>query len=124
MRSRAGSPTARRPPRHLPRPSRALTFALANVCVGFVAVGLATVAGRGDWATLVTALFAPALLAITVHHALRDLGRDSGGHDARVQAWLALLLCVAPLLLLAVFFAAAGPAARGRPLRWLPWTSD
>jgi hypothetical protein len=124
MRARASSPMSRRPSRHLPHPSRALSFALANVCVGFVAVGLATVAARGDWATLVVALFAPPLLVITIHDALRDLGRDSGGHEARVQAWLALLLCVAPVLLLAVFFAAAGPAARGHALRWLPWTSD
>jgi chromate transport protein ChrA len=108
----------------VPRPSRALGFALVNVCVGFLAVGLATAGTRGDWAALVTTLFVPPLLIVTIYHALRDLSHDSPGHDARVQAWLALLLCVAPALLLGVFFTAAGPAAHGQPARWLPWAKD
>jgi len=116
-------PRMRQPPRHVPRPSRALGFALVNVCVGFVAVGLAT-GTRGDWAALVTTLFVPPLLIVTIHHALRDLSHDSPGHDARVQAWLALLLCVAPALLLGIFFTAAGAASRGQAARWLPWTKD
>ncbi len=120
----ARRPATDHPHKHLPRPSRALGFALANVCVGFVAVGLATVGDRGDWAALVTTLFAPPLLMVTLYHALRDLGRDSHRHDARLQAWLALLLSVAPALLLGIFFVAAGPASRGQHVRWLPWTKD
>lgn len=124
MPASADQPRLRRPPRHLPRPTRALGFALVNVCVGFVAVGLATAGTRGDWAALVITLFVPPLLIVTLHHALRDLSRDSPGNDERLQAWLALLLCVAPALLLGVFFTAAGPASHGQPVRWLPWTKD
>jgi hypothetical protein len=104
--------------------SRALVFALVNVGVGFASVALATVGARPDWAALATTLCVPPLLMATLFHALNDLRRDAHHPDARVQAWLALLLSVAPALLLGIFFIAAGPASRGQPVRWLPWTKD
>jgi hypothetical protein len=106
------------------RLSRALGFALANVSAGFTAVALGTIGERADWAALLTAFAVPPLLAITGFHAMRDLGRDGETAHARVQAWLALLLSVAPLLLLVVFLMVAGPAGRGQTMRWLPWTRD
>ena len=97
---------------------------MANVASGFVAVALGSAADRGDWAALLTVLCVPPLLLATFFHAMRDLGRDGQCPHARFQAWLALLLSIAPLILLGVFFMAVGPSGRGEPVRWLPWTRD
>jgi hypothetical protein len=120
MQPRGGGPRVG----HRLKVSSALAFALANVAVGFVAVALGSIGGRADWAALITTACAPPLLIITLFHAVNDLGRDGHSPHARFQAWLALLLSIAPLLLLGVFLMAAGPTGRGRPLRWLPWTRD
>ena len=89
--------------------THALKVALLNLLAGFVAVALATVLRRADQAAVVTAALVPPLLAITLFFALRDLLAPGPKSEAPLQAWLALLVSLVPVLLLVIFLMAAHP---------------
>ncbi len=98
---------------------RSLGAALISLAAGFVAVLLSAAGGRPDLGAIVTAAVAGPLWIVTLFQALHDLGAEGRQpHDA-LQAWLALLVSLAPLLLLGIFLVRSNPEALG-PLRaWL-----
>jgi hypothetical protein len=95
--------------------THALKVALLNLMAGFVAVALATVFRRASQAAVVTAALVPPLLVITLFFALRDLLAPGPRSEAPLQAWLALLVSLVPVLLLVIFLLAAHP----RPFEFL-----
>jgi hypothetical protein len=98
---------------------RALGAALISLGAGFVAVLLAAAGDRPDLGAIVIASVSGPLWVITLFHALRDLGSEDRQPQHALQAWLALLVSLAPLLLLGVFLLRSNPEALG-PLRgWL-----
>jgi hypothetical protein len=90
--------------------THALKAALLNLVAGFVAVTLAMAFRRADLAAIVTAGIVPPLLVITLFYALRDLMAPGPKTEAPLQAWLALLVSLVPVLLVVVFLMAANPA--------------
>jgi hypothetical protein len=98
--------------------TRALKAALLNLAVGFGAVALATVFRRPDLAALVTASLTPPLLVVTFYHAIHDLNSPNHPPEATLQAWLALLVSLMPMLLIAVFLLATNPAAIRDLVSW------
>jgi len=98
--------------------THALKTALLNLVAGFVAVTLATAFHRADLAAVVTAGLVPPLLLITLFFALRDLVARGPKTEAPLQAWLALLLSLVPVLLVVVFLLAANPDAAPTSGQW------
>ncbi|MBN2372007.1 MAG: hypothetical protein JXO72_16115 [Vicinamibacteria bacterium] len=81
----------------------ALGAALVNLGVGFVAVAVVTILRRPAAAAILLASATPVICVATLHFALGDLTNRPRGDEGRLAAWLALLLTLAPLLLLFIF---------------------
>ena len=98
--------------------THALKAALLNLMAGFVSVTLVTAFHRADLAIVFTASLVPALLVVTLFFALRDLMAPGPKTGAPLQAWLALLVSLVPVLLVVVFLLAANPDGLGSLGGW------
>jgi hypothetical protein len=101
--------------------TRAFKAALLNLGVGLTAVALATAFNRADLGAALAAALIPPLLVVTLFHALRDLLTPGPKSEAPVQAWFALLISLAPVLLLVIFLLAANLQAVESLRQWVPW---
>ncbi len=98
---------------------RALGAALISLAAGFVALLLSAVARRPDLGAIVVATVAGPLWVVTLFQALRDLGSEDRQPQDALQAWVALLVSLAPLLLLGIFLVRSQPEALGPFRVWL-----
>ncbi len=94
--------------------------ALLNLGAGLVAVALSTAFRRTGLGIALAATVAPPLLVVTLFHALRDLMTPGPRSEAPVQAWFALLISLAPVLLIVIFLLAANPHAVAELRQWVP----
>jgi hypothetical protein len=103
--------------------SRALIAAWVNLVLVGAGILAVTPLRHPVWGIALCGAFMPPVLAITVFHALHDLS-GAKGSEGRLEAWLALLLSVVPVLLLGIFLLAIDPEVAHRTLPRLLWLRD